>query len=79
MAIIPSSFLEKQRIIFVQKMSPKKRKTRKPSFTAKQKTLGILKEPFPELGVTLQLVKTTKVFTKIDCFLFYDRKSLVKP
>ena len=81
--VFPSSFpflLEKQRFIFVQKRSPKKRKSRKPSFAAKSKTLGIFKEPSPELSVTLQLVKTTKVFIKIDCVVFvFDRKSLVKP
>ena len=75
-----SFLLEKQRFIFVQKRSPKKRKTRKPSFAAKLKTLGIFKQPSPELGVTLQLVKTTKVFKKLIVFvLFFDRKSLVKP
>ena len=59
-------------------MSLKKRKTGKPSFAAKSKTLGVFKEPSPELSVTFQLVKTTKVFMKIDCVLFFDRKSLVQ-
>ena len=65
-----SFLLEKQRFIFVKKKSLQRRKHQKPSFAAKPKTLGIFKEPFLELSVTLQLVKTTKVFIKIDCFCF---------